>query len=167
MEFNENVLKCTKKWGKVIFGDFCGFRADRTPPEAMISLWISMVRGAFGRPGARRGAFSIFLREIKILHDFHKFPEASWKFKKIHENHGISWNSQLFFSRSKTPINPIGLLMVLECPWPPNPEIPPENMKIKKNMGNPQKSIKWAWICKILGKYGKTVPRARGASQNH
>jgi len=55
-----------------------------------------------------------------------KYYEISRKFMKIMKLHR---NPQLFLSRSKTPIKPIGLLMVLECPWPPNPEIPPANMK--------------------------------------
>jgi len=62
--------------------------------------------------------------------------------RKIDENHRISWNSQLFFSHSKTPINPIGLLMVLECPWPPNPEIPPEYMKNQEKDGNSSEIMK-------------------------
>ena len=62
----------TKKSGKGDFYDFYDFRADHTPPEPMNSLCISMVWGAFGRPGARRGAFSIFHVEIKKIHENHE-----------------------------------------------------------------------------------------------
>ena len=61
---------------KVILDAFYGFRADRTPPGPMNLLYISMVWGAFGRPGARRGAFSTFYV----------------KFMKIHKNHENSGN---------------------------------------------------------------------------
>ena len=50
-----------KRAKKVILGGFYGFRADRTPPGPMNLLSISMVWGASGRPGARRGAFFIFM----------------------------------------------------------------------------------------------------------
>ena len=61
MKYDENVLECAEMLGRSDFCDFCGFRADRTPPEPMNSLCISMVWGAFGRPGARRNAFWIFM----------------------------------------------------------------------------------------------------------
>ena len=82
------------------------------------------------------------------------FMKTYWISSKFKKMHGIYRNPQLFLSRSKTPIKPIGLLMVLECPWPPNPEIPPENMKNHENMKIHQKSVKWTWIGEILGKYG-------------
>ena len=62
----------------MILGRFSDFQSDRTPPEPMNLLCISMVWGAFGRPGVRRGLFSIFM---KILRNFIKFM----KFMKIHE----------------------------------------------------------------------------------
>ena len=58
--FIDSGWKSTKKSEKVILGGFYGFRADRTPPGPMNLLSISMVWGASGRPGARRGAFSTF-----------------------------------------------------------------------------------------------------------
>ena len=57
-----------KRAKKVILGDFKDFRSDRTPPGPMNLLCISIVWGAFGRPGARRGAFSIFHVKIKEIH---------------------------------------------------------------------------------------------------
>ena len=62
---------------KVILDDFYGFRADRTPPGPMNLLCFSMVWEAFGRPGARRGAFSIFYVKIKKNHENHGIPEFS------------------------------------------------------------------------------------------
>ena len=47
----------------VICNDFRDFRSDRTPPGPVNLLIITMVWGAFGRPGARRSAFSIFHEE--------------------------------------------------------------------------------------------------------
>ena len=81
-KFIENGLKCTKKTEKVFSGDFYGFRADRTPPEPVDLLCISMVWGAFGRPGARRGAFSTFYVKIMKIHKIMKilkFHETSRK----------------------------------------------------------------------------------------
>ena len=60
-----------EKLEKLILEGFRDFRSDRTPPEPMNLLCISMVWGAFGRPGARRGAFSIFLWKIKNANVFH------------------------------------------------------------------------------------------------
>ena len=54
----------------------------------------------------------------------------------------ICGNPQLSLSRSKTSIKPIGLLMVLECPWPPNPEIPLENMKDQEKHENSSETNK-------------------------
>ena len=65
------------KRAKMIFGGFYGFRADRTPPGPMNLLCISMVWGAFGRPGARRGAFSTFYVKIKKIHRNHEISEIS------------------------------------------------------------------------------------------
>ena len=70
----------------MILGGFYDFRADRTPPGPMNLLCISMVWAAFGRPGARRGAFSTFYVKIKKLHKimkFLKFHEISRNFMKI------------------------------------------------------------------------------------
>ena len=64
-----------KRAKKVILGGFYGFRADRTPPGPMNLLCISMVWGAFGRPGARRGAFSTFNVKIMEIHKNHEIPE--------------------------------------------------------------------------------------------
>ena len=58
----------------MIFGSFHDFRADRTPPGPMNLLCISIVWGAFGRPGARRGASSTF--DVKIMKN-HKHHEIS------------------------------------------------------------------------------------------
>ena len=66
-----------KKCGKVILGGFYGFRADRTPPGPVILLCIAMGWGAFGRPGARRGAFSTFYVKIKNIHNNHEISEIS------------------------------------------------------------------------------------------
>ena len=80
--WNSSILSISSgKWlkseKKVILEGFCDFRSDRTPPEPMNLLCISMVWGAFGRLGARRGAFSTFY--VK-----------SWKFIKNHDNSGKS-----------------------------------------------------------------------------
>ena len=61
----------------MILDDFYGFRAGRMPPEPMNLLCISMVWGAFGRPGARRGAFSIFHVKIKNSHKVYEISEFS------------------------------------------------------------------------------------------
>ena len=45
--------------------------------------------------------------------------------------------------------------MVLECPWPPNPEIPPENMKNQEKHEKPQESWKCVEMGGILGKHEK------------
>ena len=66
-----------KRAKKVILGGFYGFRADRTPPGPMNLLCISMVWGAFGRPGARRGAFSTFYVKIMKIHKNHEISETS------------------------------------------------------------------------------------------
>ena len=47
---------------------FCDFRSDRTPPGPMNLLIITMVWRAFGRPSARRSAFSIFHKKIMEIH---------------------------------------------------------------------------------------------------
>ena len=60
---------------KVILGAFYGFRADRTPPGPMNLLCITMVWGAFGRPGARRGAFPTFYVKIMENHKNHEISE--------------------------------------------------------------------------------------------
>ena len=70
--FTEKVRKCTKMSEKVILVEFNGFGADRTPPEPMNLLCISMVWGAFGRPGARRSVLPIFDAKIKKLHKNHE-----------------------------------------------------------------------------------------------
>ena len=78
----------------MILGDFKDFRSDRTPPGPMNLLCISMVWGAFGRPGARRGAFSTFYVKIMKIHKNHEYSEISWNFKETHQNHefyGKSW----------------------------------------------------------------------------
>ena len=67
---------------KVNLDAFYGFRADRTPPGPMNLLYISMVWGAFGRPGARRGAFSTFYVKFRKMHENH---ENSEKFMNFHE----------------------------------------------------------------------------------
>ena len=56
--------KLPKSAGKLILSGFCDFRSDRTPPGPMNLLIITMVWGAFGRPGARRSAVSIFMRKL-------------------------------------------------------------------------------------------------------
>ena len=66
-----------KKSEKVILGGFYDFRADRTPPGPMNLLGISMVWGAFGRPGARRGAFSTFYVKIMKIRKNHEIPQIS------------------------------------------------------------------------------------------
>jgi len=66
-----------KRAEKVILGGFYDFRADRTPPGPMNLLCISMVWAAFGRPGARRGAFSTFYVKIKKIHKNHEISEIS------------------------------------------------------------------------------------------
>ena len=62
---------------KVILDGFYGFRADRTPPGPMNLLCISMVWAAFGRPGARRGAFPTFYVKIMENHKNHEIAETS------------------------------------------------------------------------------------------
>ena len=57
----------------MILGGFYAFRADRTPPGPMNLLCITMVWGAFGRPGARRGAFPTFYVKIMENHKIMKF----------------------------------------------------------------------------------------------
>ena len=64
-----------KRAKKVILGGFYGFRADRTPPGPMNLLCISVVWGAFGRPGARRGAFPTFYVKIVENHKNHEISE--------------------------------------------------------------------------------------------
>ena len=59
----------------MILGDFYDFRSDRTPPGPMNLLCISMVWGAFGRPGARRGAFPTFYVKIMENHKNHEISE--------------------------------------------------------------------------------------------
>ena len=76
-DFIDSGRKFTKKSEKVILGGFYDFRADRTPPGPMNLLCISMVWGAFGRPGARRGAFSTFYVKIKKIHKNHEISETS------------------------------------------------------------------------------------------
>ena len=61
-----------KRAKKVILGCFYGFRADRTPPEPMEMHCLTMVWGASGRPGARRGAFSTFYVKIIKIHKNHQ-----------------------------------------------------------------------------------------------
>ena len=61
----------------MILDDFYGFRADRTPPGPMNLLCFSMVWEAFGRPGGRRGAFSISHGKIMKIHKNHEIPEFS------------------------------------------------------------------------------------------
>ena len=73
--FIDSGRKFTKKSGKVILSHFKDFRADRTPPGPMNLLCISMVWGAFGRPGARRGAFSTFYVKIMKIHKNHEIPK--------------------------------------------------------------------------------------------
>ena len=80
--FIDSGRKFTKKNEKVILGGFYGFRADRTPPGPMNLLCISMVWGAFGRPGARRGVFSIFYVKIKKTHGNHEISENCMKFQE-------------------------------------------------------------------------------------
>ena len=77
INFIDSGRKFTKKSEKVILGDFYDFRADRTPPGPMNLLCISMVWAAFGRPGARRGAFSTFYVKIKKIHKNHEISEIS------------------------------------------------------------------------------------------
>ena len=60
---------------RMILDAFYGFRADRTPPGPMNLLYISMVWGAFGRPGARKGAFFMFYVKIMEFHEKHEIPE--------------------------------------------------------------------------------------------
>ena len=67
----------------MISGGFYDFRADRTPPGPMNLLCISMVWGAFGRPGARRGAFSIFCVKIKKFYKNHGISENACNLRKI------------------------------------------------------------------------------------
>ena len=75
----------------MILGGFYDFRADRTPPGPMNLLCISMVWAAFGRPGARRGAFSTFyvkiMKHIKIMTvlKFHEIPRKIMKIMKFME----------------------------------------------------------------------------------
>ena len=95
-----NWLKSEKK---VILDGFCDFRSDRTPPEPMNLLCISMVWGAFGRPSVRGGWFSIFHENFKKFHKIHEIYAISWNFKKIHEineNHGNSWFLWFWTSRN-------------------------------------------------------------------
>ena len=95
-----------KRREKLISGDFCGFRTDRTPPEPMNLLCISMVWGALGRPGARRGAFSKFHRKIKKIW---WSPWNSWNFMEIQEKSWKSWKFVEILSfpsaRRKHPLN--------------------------------------------------------------
>ena len=63
-----------KRAKKVILDGLYGFRTDHTPPGPMNLLCISMVWGAFGRPGARRGAFSTFYVEVMEFHKTHGIP---------------------------------------------------------------------------------------------
>ena len=75
-----------KRPKKVILAGFYGFRADRTPPGPMNLLSISMVWGASGRPGARRGAsFTFYVKCLKFIRNmkFLKFYEVSRSFMKI------------------------------------------------------------------------------------
>ena len=67
----------------MILGGFYGFRADRTPPGPMDLLCITMVWGAFGRPGARSGAFPTFCVKIIENHENHEIPEILRIFKEI------------------------------------------------------------------------------------
>ena len=82
-----------KRAEKVILGGFYGFRADRTPPGHMNLLCITMVWEAFGRPGARRGAFPNFYVKIMENDKNHEIPGILSNFKKFHENHEIHGNS--------------------------------------------------------------------------
>ena len=75
--FIDSGGKFTKKNEKVILGGFYGFRADRTPPGPMNLLCITMVWGAFGRPGARRGAFPTFYVKIMENHKSHGISQTS------------------------------------------------------------------------------------------
>ena len=75
-----------KKCGKLIFGDFCDFRSDCTPPGPMILLVITMVWGASACGGARQGPFSIFHENFMKFHTIHEisiFHEVSRNFMKI------------------------------------------------------------------------------------
>ena len=65
-----------KRAEKVILGGFYGFRADRTPPGPMNLLCITMVWEAFGRPGARRGAFPTFYVKIMEIHKNYEIAET-------------------------------------------------------------------------------------------
>ena len=56
-------------------GRFCDFQSDRTPPKPMNLLCISMVWGAFGRPGVRRGWFSISHKTFKESHKIDEMVE--------------------------------------------------------------------------------------------
>ena len=85
--------KFTKKSGKGILGGFYGFRADRTPPEPMNLLCISMVWGAFVLPGARRGALSTFYVEITKISKGRDYFEVPWDLKENHGNDGFYGNS--------------------------------------------------------------------------
>ena len=66
--------KWPKSAEKVILGDFCDFRSDRTPPGPMILLVITMVWGASACRGARQGAFSIFHENFMKFHKNHEIP---------------------------------------------------------------------------------------------
>ena len=77
----------------MILGGFHGFRADHTPPGPMNLLCISMVWGAFGRPGARRGASSTFYVKIMKIHKNQEVPEILCSFKEFHEDLELYGNS--------------------------------------------------------------------------
>ena len=63
-----------KRAEKVISGDFCDFRSGRTPSGPMNLLCFSMVWGASGRPGARRGAFPNLYVKIMENDKNHEIP---------------------------------------------------------------------------------------------
>ena len=85
----------------MIFDVFYGFRADRTPPGPMNLLYISMVWGAFGRPGARRGAFSTFYVKFMKTQKYQGNSGILGNFKKFNEDHDFYGKS--FFCESGGP----------------------------------------------------------------
>ena len=105
-----------KRAEKVILGGFYGFRADRTPPGPMNLLCIAMVWEAFGRPGARRGAFPTFYVKIMENHKNNEISEIAWNFRKFHDNHKIHGKSLFLSTRRLQNLDiPWELLVFLQC----------------------------------------------------